>query len=453
MIRNVTVADPGLASLAKLHQMPAQRRLEFDGIGAERLTHYLFRFPAKFHAPVVHALIRRYSAQGATILDPFCGSGTALLAATVDNRNAIGADVDPLAVFVAKVKTHRYKIAHLRRSWELLEVDLEAIRRTPSEYRQRCFLDITLDAYQRELVKEELQPPAIPNLMHWFRRHIIIDLLRIRRCIAEVSIPETHRDFFRLMFASIIRRSSNADPVPVSGLEVTAHMKRLDAAGRVIDPFELLVKAARKGIAAAEQYGIASNARYRAKVLLADARSLSSRLDVMVDTVVTSPPYHNAVDYYRRHQLEMFWLDLTLSQDDRLALLPNYIGRQRVSKSDPSLDRLDELGPVAQSWHGRMLDVSVDRANAFAHYMLSMKDSFSQLTLLLASGSPAVFVLGNSAWNGSRMPAAELFVEITDGWFELEERLWYPIKNRYMSYGRRNGADINKEYVLVFVRA
>lgn len=446
------MADSRLAPIGKMGQMPAQKRLRFDDVDAERLTHYLFRFPAKFHAPVVHALIRRYTDQGATILDPFCGSGTALLAATVDKRHAIGGDVDPLAVFVTRIKTHRYAAAHLHRSWASLEVQLQRIRRTSIEYEQRRFMDITIDAYQRDLAEEALLPPAIPNLMHWFRRHIIIDLLRIKRCISEAGIPETHRDFFRLIFASIIRRSSNADPVPVSGLEVTAHMKRLEAAGRVIDPFELFIKAARKGIAAVEEYCDASATRYRAKVLLADARSLSTRLDAMVDAVVTSPPYHNAVDYYRRHQLEMFWLDFTLNQSDRLALLPHYIGRQRVSKSDPSLERLGELGPVARSWYNRMQDVSVDRANAFAHYLLSMKDSFGQLRLLLASGCPAVFVLGNSAWNGNRIPAAELFVEIAEGWFDLEEQLWYPIKNRYMSYGRHNGADINKEYVLVFVR-
>jgi hypothetical protein len=34
----------------------------------------------------------------------------------------------------------------------------------------------------------------------------------------------------------------------------------------------------------------------------------------------------------------------------------------------------------------------------------------------------------------------------------LEQEYWYPVKNRHMSYGRRNGANIDREYVLVFRR-
>ena len=74
----------------------------------------------------------------------------------------------------------------------------------------------------------------------------MVDLARILSSIDHVNVPETHRAFFRLIFASIIRRASNADPVPVSGLEVTAHMKRLDSAGRLINPFQLFFKAMRK---------------------------------------------------------------------------------------------------------------------------------------------------------------------------------------------------------------
>ena len=83
---------------------PGYRRLDFSSVTAPRLTHYLFRFPAKFHPPVVHSLIREYTTAGQTLLDPFCGSGTLLLAATVEGLHAIGSDVDPIAVFVAELE-------------------------------------------------------------------------------------------------------------------------------------------------------------------------------------------------------------------------------------------------------------------------------------------------------------------------------------------------------------
>lgn len=428
------------------------RRLEFDGNEAPRLTHYLFRFPAKFHPPVIHWLIRTYTNAGQTVLDPFCGSGTLLIAAAAEGRHAIGTDVDPIAVLVAKVKTHRLRPGHLRGSWALLNRVLEPMVRSKSEYSRRRFVDISMDEYQAALSGGKLWTPAIPSLLHWFRKYIVVDLARILNAIDSIDIPETHRAFFRVIFASIIRNASNADPVPVSGLEVTNHMKKLDAAGRLVDPFALFSKAVEKSLSAMEAYWKATNARLCVSAYQADARGLSGRLRKQVDATITSPPYHSAVDYYRRHQLEMFWLGCTENQAERLKLLPRYIGRPSVRKRDPLLHRVDELGPVSSRWHDKIRAASSKRADAFGHYIISMKDVFDQLATILRADSLAVFVLGHSEWSGNRLPTSELFVELASDSFRLVDRLWYPIKNRYMSYGRRNGADINAEHVLVFRR-
>ena len=428
------------------------RRLDFSGVNAPRLTHYMFRFPAKFHPPVAHTLIRDYTSSGQTILDPFCGSGTLLLAATVEGLHAIGSDVDPVAVFVAKVKTHRFRPGHLHTSWALLRPLLTRFARSDDEYYERRFADITPGEYETILSNERLWTPAIPNLLHWFRRYVVVDLARILSTIERVAVPETHRAFFRLLFASIIRRASNADPVPVSGLEVTAHMKHLDSVGRVINPFQLFCKAAERGLAEIRAYSEASTSTSRVSVLQADATSLSSRIRKQVDGVITSPPYHNAVDYYRRHQLEMFWLSLTKTREERLELLPRYIGRSSVRKRDPLLQRQGELGPLSRYWNEEIRAVSAGRADAFVHYILSMKDVFDQFSVILRAGGTAILVLGHSEWNGSKLPTSDLFLEMAEDSFDLVNKLWYPVKNRYMSYGRRNGADINEEYVLVFRR-
>jgi methylase of polypeptide subunit release factors len=72
-----------------------------------RLTHYLFRYPAKFHPPVARALIDKYSEPGQTIFDPFCGSGTSAVESLATGRNAVGMDIDPVAIAVATAKTRR----------------------------------------------------------------------------------------------------------------------------------------------------------------------------------------------------------------------------------------------------------------------------------------------------------------------------------------------------------
>ena len=338
-LANAAANEPERVARPLLEPPPGYQRLDFASVEAPRLTHHLFRFPAKFHPPVVHSLIRTYTTPGQTLLDPFCGSGTLLLAAASEGRHATGSDVDPVAVFAAGVKTHRFRPGHLQASWDLLCPLLKAIARPDEEYDDWRFADIPQAEYEKVLSDERLWTPAIPNLLHWFRRYVIVDLARMLNRINCVDIPETHRAFFRLIFASIIRKASNADPVPVSGLEVTSHMKKLDAAGRSINPIELYLKATERGLSAVEAYRQASTPTSRVSVFQADVNSLNSRLRKQVDAVITSPPYHNAVDYYRRHQLEMFWLGFTETHADRLELLPRYIGRSKVSIRDPLLQR------------------------------------------------------------------------------------------------------------------
>jgi DNA modification methylase len=49
-------------------------------------------------------VIERFTAPGDWILDPFVGSGTALVEARLLGRNGIAAEIDPLTRLIARVK-------------------------------------------------------------------------------------------------------------------------------------------------------------------------------------------------------------------------------------------------------------------------------------------------------------------------------------------------------------
>jgi DNA modification methylase len=51
--------------------------------------------PAPFPYEVAYRLVRMFSFNGDTVLDPFCGTGTTLLASIKTNRNSIGVEIDP----------------------------------------------------------------------------------------------------------------------------------------------------------------------------------------------------------------------------------------------------------------------------------------------------------------------------------------------------------------------
>jgi len=62
--------------------------------------------PAPFPLELAYRLIRMFSFYGDTVLDPFCGTGTTMLAAMKANRNSIGVEIDPEYSQIALERLH-----------------------------------------------------------------------------------------------------------------------------------------------------------------------------------------------------------------------------------------------------------------------------------------------------------------------------------------------------------
>jgi DNA methylase len=92
-----SIAERGLSTLfdAALSKSPAQG-----------YTHTFYRYPAGFSPKFTRAAIETFSKPGDVVLDPFMGGGTTLVEALATGRDAIGSDINSLAHFVTRVKTH-----------------------------------------------------------------------------------------------------------------------------------------------------------------------------------------------------------------------------------------------------------------------------------------------------------------------------------------------------------
>ena len=71
------------------------------------LTHSLFPYPARTTPSIPREAISKLSPPGGIVLDPFCGGGTTLVEALAQGRQAVGSDLNPVAVYVSRVKTTR----------------------------------------------------------------------------------------------------------------------------------------------------------------------------------------------------------------------------------------------------------------------------------------------------------------------------------------------------------
>jgi site-specific DNA-methyltransferase (cytosine-N4-specific) len=77
----------------------------FRGCQTQYFTHTFHPYPARFIPQIPSTFIKLFTKEGETVLDPMCGCGTTIVEALLHNRNAIGNDLNPLAVLISKVKT------------------------------------------------------------------------------------------------------------------------------------------------------------------------------------------------------------------------------------------------------------------------------------------------------------------------------------------------------------
>ena len=90
------------------------------------LTHWIYPYRGKFHPQMVRALLNIVDARrGCRVLDPYVGSGTTALEASLLGIDCIGVDISPLCALLTRVKTRAVEaVAEVRsRVQTLLKLD------------------------------------------------------------------------------------------------------------------------------------------------------------------------------------------------------------------------------------------------------------------------------------------------------------------------------------------
>ena len=103
----VTTSGPAPLTAALADALQAQWQLGFPRTpdGVDQLTNGFYTYPAALQ-PLASRHLMRVVPEG-PLLDPFCGSGTAVIEALRAGRDATGADASPLALWVAGAHTWR----------------------------------------------------------------------------------------------------------------------------------------------------------------------------------------------------------------------------------------------------------------------------------------------------------------------------------------------------------
>lgn len=397
------------------------------------LTHTFHKYAGKFIPEIPRWAFRSYVDEmtEALIVDPFVGSGTTLVEASLAGGRSVGVDVDPLARLIAKVKITPIEP-------DLLSDSVEAI----------------LNAV--DLAEATDLRPTIPTLNHWFSEAAVDDLSAIRGLIERYRDHPDLYDFLFVSFSAILRRASNADNQTMKTYVSHTHVKRQENARE-------LFKSVLRDYADRMQKYSALRCATSEQVLLngADARSLGDDWHAsglpFADLGVTSPPYIKSVDYLYNQMAELFWVgdrwDLE-TQPKQNAFKRRYMGTEKV---DPKATYFGKSGdvPNTSKWIEEVNGRNAKLGSVAAKYFSDTIAHFRSMSRILKPGAKYVYVVGDSTLGGVAVPTHRLIVECARATgFDLCLCFGYEIRNKHMRFPRAgNGGQVVHDWVLVFEQA
>jgi DNA modification methylase len=328
-----------------------------------RELHRWFYFPHSFSPVLAKDLATEWSLpKSSTVLDPFAGAGTALLACQELGLSALGLDLSPLAAFATKVKLAPPSREHLRVTWRWVRMAAERYR------------SVDLNRY----------PETIRRA---FDDETLVELDRLAQGLALVD--GQGRDAIRLAVLKVLPQFSRL--IRKGGW--LASVAPAQPAARLLDIIDGLVNDFDEDLAIRDPH------RSSASVVLADARRMPLE-NASIDALMTSPPYPNRHDYTRVFGVELAYAFL---DDEGIRKLRRQ-SLESHPEARPQRPATDSYTPPSE------LEAAIDRIEAEADrirvpnmlrgYFLDMYLVLAEAVRVLKPNARAAFVVGNARYMG-----------------------------------------------------
>jgi SAM-dependent methyltransferase len=376
---------------SEIDQPPLPTDLTFTGAGNLYATHGLHPFAARCPPGLADWAIRRFSQSGEVVLDPMSGSGTALVEASMLGRTARGADIDPIARLIGKVKA--------------TPVDLAVLDKMSGEV-FRLLQEVDLDEGWR---------PELPDWERWFRPDVARDLSKIRDALLRAEAHQDVTDLLWVCFSSlIIARTSVANARDL--VHSRHHFRAWEEDPETLRRFEVRVRRARRMMAdylkRLEDGGIDTP---DVDMVGGEARGLALADDT-IDLVFTSPPYCSALDYTRAHLFAVAWMSdvLGVSVDEYRRLGRSYVGSERAPLAEATADQRVPplLGEPSVDRIVEALHDSPKRAWIVHRYFRDMRQMLAECARVVRPGGHIVLVVCPSNIRRVVIPTHRLLVDL-----------------------------------------
>lgn len=361
-----------------------------NGNGRKQSTRYsvhgLHEYKGKFNPQVVRGILNWFSLpKTAQVIDPFCGSGTAIVEAIFAGYHAYGWDLNPFATYLANAK-------------------LLALRTAPDFLENLAGKIIRLAKASRDCLA--IENARLIYLKRWFSPKILQDIEVIKKAIEQTAgdaVP-----IFKVILSDLLREYSLQEPsdlrirrritplptTPILSVYSTAIARMIDALRHTCLIFPSLNPIAGAFLA---------DGRYL------DAVISKSPVPLAADFAITSPPYATALPYIDTQRLSLVWLGLISPENIRSAE-ENLIGSREASDTELCLlgkaiaNNDAELPPAAAELCERLLnqisDVDGFRRRAVPgllyRYFANMKKTFVTVLQLMKRGGHYALIVGTN---------------------------------------------------------
>lgn len=350
----------------------------------DRAAHSWYRFVLSFPPHLVQEYIGRFDlAPGATILDPFCGTGTTLVEGKQFGLKSCGIEANKVAHFASSVKC----------DWDVNPQTLSSLARTiESETREKILQSqhlTTLPKCQAELL---LTDSISPLPLH--KTLVLRDVVK-----SHCSPVQSH--LLLALATSTVKNASNLHFGPEVGV---SRNKKVDSP--VVDDWLKIVDAMCEDVAILQRQ---RQTIWPSEVILGDARSAAANLpDRSVDAVFTSPPYPNEKDYTRTTRLESVLLGFLSTMGDLRAMKQGLLrsNSRNVYKGDSDdkyVRHFTEVTNIADEIEAKRC--ALGKTSGFEktyhkivrHYFGGMARHLESLKPCLKKGAMLGYVVGDQA--------------------------------------------------------
>lgn len=365
---------------------------------------------------------------GATVLDPWNGSGTTTFVAHEGGFAPLGFDANPALVVIARARLLGPEVLE---SLDPLAADILA-------HAEGLVADRLLE---EEPLENWLQAESALQVrrVEWAIQHVLIDhdrYCRLSDGAAFDRMSALAAFFYVALFESVrseLRPFVGSNPTWV---KVPEPEQRL-----TLDPNMLTGRfaAAVKRLAGRLGSRLAAGASDPTAVIR-HANSVQLPLaDQSVGGIVTSPPYCTRIDYIIASRPELAILGF--DEDDLAALRRGMIGTPTINGKTPT--RLDEWGPTAIAFLASV-EAHSSRASStyyrkyFTQYVDSLSRSLRELRRVLKQSGGAMLVVQDSYYKELRLDLARMASEMAEalGWHHIE-RTDFPIAKTKASINPR----------------